>query len=94
MHAVDNYDLAIIFPCYNEASRVSQTVTVYRDYLLSHPQLSQQKIVLVLVDDGSTDQTGLILDSFVGQPSSNLTITQPKSTRIISPSQPARRHQN
>jgi len=75
MHAVDNYDLAIIFPCYNEASRVSQTVTVYRDYLLSHPQLSQQKIVLVLVDDGSTDQTGLILDSFVGQPSSNLTIT-------------------
>ena len=74
MPTADIYDLAIIFPCHNEASRVGRTAAVYRDYLLNHQQLSQQKVVLVFVNDGSTDHTSSILDQFVGQPSANLTI--------------------
>ncbi len=74
MSTVDIYDLAIIFPCHNEASRVGRTVVAYRDYLLSQQSLSRQKVALVFVNDGSTDHTSSILNEFVGQPSANLTI--------------------
>ncbi|HNW20109.1 MAG TPA: glycosyltransferase [bacterium] len=74
MSIADIYDLAIIFPCYNEANRVGRTVVAYRDYLLNQPSLSQQKVVLVFVNDGSTDHTSAVLNKFVGQPSANLTI--------------------
>lgn len=74
MSATNIYDLAIIFPCYNEARRVGQTMAAYRDYLFNHQQLSQQSIVLVFVDDGSTDQTWSILKEAAGQSSANLSI--------------------
>jgi glycosyltransferase involved in cell wall biosynthesis len=74
MSATNIYDLAIIFPCYNEARRVGQTMAAYRDYLFNHQQLSQQTVALVFVDDGSTDQTRSILTEAAGQPSANLSI--------------------
>ena len=52
--------LSIASPAYNEAEGIYSVVTQWRDYLLNHADVSEFEIVIC--NDGSTDETGLILD--------------------------------
>jgi dolichyl-phosphate beta-glucosyltransferase len=45
--------LTLIFPCYNEAERLPQTLAAYLDALSRRPG----EVEVLVVDDGSTDQT-------------------------------------
>ncbi|MDP9146048.1 MAG: glycosyltransferase family 2 protein [Acidobacteriota bacterium] len=56
-------DLSIIIPCYNEESRLPVTLKRIAEYL---PTLGLYTEVLV-VDDGSTDRTAAVAESFRGQ---------------------------
>ncbi len=47
-------DLALIVPCYNEATRLQPHA--FLDFVAAHPS-----VCLLMVDDGSTDETGRIL---------------------------------
>src|SRR4029434_7450274 len=45
--------LSLIFPCYNEAERLPQTLAAYLAQLSREPGA----VEVLIVDDGSTDQT-------------------------------------
>ncbi|OGG44003.1 hypothetical protein A2841_03795 [Candidatus Kaiserbacteria bacterium RIFCSPHIGHO2_01_FULL_48_10] len=51
--------VAAIVPCYNEEETIAKTVESL--VALEYPQ---DKLTIVLVDDGSTDRTGRIIDSY------------------------------
>jgi cellulose synthase/poly-beta-1,6-N-acetylglucosamine synthase-like glycosyltransferase len=55
--------IAIIVPCWNEEKTIKGTV----DSLLAL-DYPKDKLTIVLVDDGSTDGTAKVMDSFVGNP--------------------------
>ncbi len=55
--------VAIIVPCYNEQNTISATI----DSLLAL-DYPKEKLSLVLVDDGSTDGTPALMDTFVTNP--------------------------
>ena len=50
-------EVTLVIPCYNEASRIS--LPDFRRALSDHPRLR-----LLFVDDGSTDETGKVLEGF------------------------------
>lgn len=47
---------SVVIPCFNEASRISETLRLTLDYLASNAPESE----LIVVNDGSTDATGVI----------------------------------
>jgi glycosyltransferase involved in cell wall biosynthesis len=52
-------DLTIVIPCFNEAAGIERTVLRVDSYLRqNHPELRSE---ILVVDDGSTDETGEIL---------------------------------
>ena len=51
--------LSVLIPCYNEASRIGDTIPEVTRYLAGLPYASE----LVLVDDGSSDGTWAILEA-------------------------------
>lgn len=55
-----DYDLQIIVPCYNAQRYLEKCLRSIIN------QKTSYKILLVLVDDGSTDDTGTILDEYSG----------------------------
>jgi dolichyl-phosphate beta-glucosyltransferase len=50
-------DLSVVVPCYNEERRLPVALAVAKRYL----ERSERAFELILVDDGSTDQTGKII---------------------------------
>jgi dolichyl-phosphate beta-glucosyltransferase len=58
-----NFDLSIIIPSYNEEARLPETLRRIAEYL---PTLGLRTEVLV-VDDGSTDRTAAVAESFRGK---------------------------
>jgi len=67
-----NRQISLVIPCYNEAKSVRGTATRIVDAFRSH----EIKLELVLVDNGSTDETGKIIDELVaeGQPVVKVTV--------------------
>jgi glycosyltransferase involved in cell wall biosynthesis len=61
--SVANFDLSIIIPSYNEEVRLPETLQRIAEYL---PTLRLRTEVLV-VDDGSTDRTAAVAESFHGK---------------------------
>ena len=59
----DRSDLSIVIPSYNEESRLPETLQRIAEYL---PTLGLRTEVLV-VDDGSTDRTAAVAESFRGE---------------------------
>jgi dolichyl-phosphate beta-glucosyltransferase len=58
-----NFDLSIVIPAYNEEPRLPETLRRIAEYL---PTLRLRTEVLV-VDDGSTDRTAAVAESFHGK---------------------------
>ena len=56
-------NIAVIVPCWNEEHTIKGTV----DSLLAL-DYPQDKLTIVLVDDGSTDGTAKVMDTFIGNP--------------------------
>lgn len=56
-------DVAVIVPCWNEENTIQGTV----DSLLAL-DYPKDKLQIVLVDDGSTDNTPVVMDSYAGNP--------------------------
>lgn len=56
-------DLSIIIPCFNESEGIRKTVTEVEEYILS--KFSTLDVEIILVNDGSTDSTGQVLDNLV-----------------------------
>lgn len=56
-------DVAVIVPCWNEEDTIQGTV----DSLLAL-DYPKDKLQIVLVDDGSTDSTPAVMDSYAGNP--------------------------
>jgi glycosyltransferase involved in cell wall biosynthesis len=52
--------LSLVIPAYNEAARIRQTLQSAWEYLRHHPYETE----ILLVDDGSPDQTGTIAAAF------------------------------
>jgi glycosyltransferase involved in cell wall biosynthesis len=55
--------LTLIFPCYNEAERLPQTLTTYLAHLSRRPG----EVEVLVVDDGSTDQTFAVAQAIAAQ---------------------------
>jgi glycosyltransferase involved in cell wall biosynthesis len=55
--------LTLIFPCYNEAERLPQTLTAYLAELPRQPG----EVEILVVDDGSTDQTFAVAKAIAAQ---------------------------
>ena len=56
-------NVAVIVPCWNEEKTIKGTV----DSLLAL-DYPKDKLTIVLVDDGSTDGTAKVMDTFIGNP--------------------------
>jgi len=56
------FTLALILPCFNEARRLQKTFETLREFFLK--QWPGKNIALVFVDDGSSDSTFKMLESF------------------------------
>jgi len=54
-------DLALIIPCYNEAKRIKPTFQAWFDYFLHAPSLQGKQLAIILVNDGSLDETASVL---------------------------------
>jgi dolichyl-phosphate beta-glucosyltransferase len=67
-----NPSLSIIVPAYNEASRLGKSLDSILAYLGSYPGHSE----LIVVDDGSTDDTARVAEQSLSQSSSNTIRTE------------------
>ena len=56
-------DLSIIVPAYNEELRLEATIRAYLDYL----RCSVRSVELIVVDGGSTDATGLLVERLAAE---------------------------
>jgi dolichyl-phosphate beta-glucosyltransferase len=56
--------LSVIIPAYNEAERLGKTLGIVFDYLRNHSRESE----LIVVDDGSSDETATIAEQTIAQP--------------------------
>jgi glycosyltransferase involved in cell wall biosynthesis len=59
----ENLDLSLVLPCYNEEEVLSTTVRGLVSAFKAHEDLYE----LVLVDNGSTDATGRVIDQLVAE---------------------------
>lgn len=59
-----NLTLSIVIPCYNEANRLAKTV---EEMLAQVPALVDSKFEIILVDDGSIDQTIDIAEGLIAR---------------------------
>ena len=55
--------LSIIIPAYNEQQRLPHTLARIRDHFASR-QMTEDGIEIIVVDDGSTDQTSLLVEEW------------------------------
>lgn len=69
------YDLSVIIPAYNEASRIKKTLRSIRKYA----QKSHMDIEVIVVDDCSSDATSRVVPAFQDFPHLKL-VTQEKNT--------------
>jgi len=58
-----SFYLSVVIPVYNEEKCILTTLFRLKDYLNQQPYSSE----IILVDDGSTDHTGEIINSFINQ---------------------------
>jgi glycosyltransferase involved in cell wall biosynthesis len=58
--------LTIVVPAYNEAARLGKTVITVLDYLKQHNPSSE----LIVVDDGSSDDTSAVAENAIANPGS------------------------
>jgi dolichol-phosphate mannosyltransferase len=56
-------DLSLVIPCYNEAESIRNTAT----RLVEAFEVRRVSLELVLVDNGSTDETGAIIDKLIAE---------------------------
>ena len=64
--------LSIIIPAYNEEKRIKKTITVLRSYL----KKQKYSYEIIIVNDGSTDQTLEILKNFIAADLRVITVTK------------------
>lgn len=57
-----DFDLSIVIPIYNEASRLPKTFTELSDFLSSHSDISSE---IIFVNDGSIDNSSKLIDDFI-----------------------------
>lgn len=55
------FDFTLIIPAFNEAKRITQTTTTLAAFFESQKYWSNKKVVLILVNDGSHDETGELI---------------------------------
>lgn len=68
--------LTIVIPCYNEADRIGNTLAQAAAFLAAQPYQSE----LVLVDDGSRDNTPQLISEFARQATANVRLlAQPQN---------------
>ncbi|MEM7086377.1 MAG: glycosyltransferase [Bacteroidota bacterium] len=71
----NSLDLVIVIPCYNEENRFREMKPEYVSFLNNH-----SKVVLCMVDDGSKDDTALVLQTFQKEfPQQIEVVIQPKN---------------
>jgi glycosyltransferase involved in cell wall biosynthesis len=63
--------LSVIIPAYNEAARLGKTLLIVIDYLKAHARASE----LIVVDDGSRDETAEIAERSVTEAASGTTVS-------------------
>jgi glycosyltransferase involved in cell wall biosynthesis len=68
------FDLALLIPCYNESKRITSTFNAYYNFFSGSKYWQQKKVALVLVDDGSSDDTLKIIKAFENQSVGNIKI--------------------
>ncbi len=59
-----NYDFALIIPCYNEVRRLPRTLDELSRYFKTDSFWQNKKVVLVVVNDGSSDETSEVVKKF------------------------------
>ena len=73
-HTINAYDLLLIIPFFNEEKRIEKDE--FENFAVAH-----QNILLVLVNDGSSDQTGAILSSIAERGHGNVRIVTTEKNR-------------
>ena len=61
-HFFSKGKISIIIPCFNEETMISKTIEQIKRYLSQLQYISSWE--LILINDGSTDKTGEILESY------------------------------
>ena len=64
MANVDNIDLSIIIPCYNEEENIPNILREFNNIFKTHSNIN---IELILVDNGSLDNTGKVIDEEISK---------------------------
>lgn len=72
---MNNLTLSVIFPAYNEESRLGKTLTLAREYL----DKQDYDYEVIVVDDGSTDITAKLVEEFMRSWPQLKLIKQPKN---------------
>ena len=65
MTAVENLDVSVVIPAYNEEALIARSLERVRDYLISIEDRYSWEVIVI--DDGSSDATGAIVDDFASR---------------------------